>query len=97
MNNNSIEQEYIQFKKTTLKLIDQHLMEYKKEYKETPWYHNTSNCILEGKINILKILKKGILDHKIIFTEGEEGCYIGGGITALEKLKHDLIFNEDEH
>jgi hypothetical protein len=63
---------------------------YKKEYQETPWYQNTSNCILEGIIDELKSIDTTKID------DGGVGCYFGGRIDILKKLKKELIFGDND-
>ena len=80
-------------------MIDEILEEYKEEYDDTPWYHNTANCQLEGKMDMLKLIKKGINQEDFVFDDAEVGCYLGGAVTAIESLKHELIYgwsDEDE-
>lgn len=72
------------------KKIDKYLTKYEKEYKETPWYQNTSNCILEGIIDELKSIDVSEIDY------GGVGCYFGGRIEVLEKLKKELIFGDSD-
>ena len=64
------------------------LAEYEYEYNETPFYHNTSNCQLEGAIDELKSIDVKEIDY------GGVGCYLGGRIKALEKLKNDYIYGD---
>ena len=66
------------------------LNDYEKEYAETPFYQNTSNCILEGVIDELKSIDVEKIDYK------GTGCYLGGRIEALEKLKKIVIFGDME-
>ena len=65
------------------------LVEYEMEYEKTPFYHNTGNCILEGGIDELKSIDAKEIDY------GGIGCYIGGRIEALERLKKMVIFGDD--
>ena len=65
------------------------LAEYEYEYNETPFYHNTSNCQLEGAIDELKSIDVKKIDN------GGVGCYLGGRIEALQKLKKECIFGDD--
>ena len=90
------QEEYELYKADVLECIDKLIVEYEEEYKDTPWYHNTENCHKTAKLNILKLLKKGIDEHIIIFEEGEEGCYLGACMDALDDLKHKLIFGDNE-
>lgn len=65
------------------------LEEYEEEYKNTSWYLNTANCILDGAINELKTFNSDEVDYDGI------GCYIGGRIRALEKLKKMVIYDDE--
>lgn len=62
------------------------LADYEEEYKNTSWYLNTANCVLEGAIDELKTFNSDDVD------DGGIGCYIGGRIKALEKLKKMVIW-----
>ena len=75
-------QEKIQIK------LEKILVDYEMEYADTPFYQNTSNCILEGAIDELKSIDVEKIDY------GGDGCYLGGRIEALQKLKHDCIFGD---
>ena len=76
------------FQKDLQKKINSLLVEYEMEYADTPFYQNTSNCILEGAIDELKSIDVEEIDY------GGEGCYLGGRIEALEKLKEIVIFGD---
>lgn len=66
------------------------LADYEMEYADTPFYQNTSNCILEGAIDELKSIDVKKIDY------GGEGCYFGGRIEALRKLKKIIIFGDND-
>ncbi len=68
--------------------LDLLLVEYEMEYEETPFYQNTSNCQLEGAIDELKSINPKQIDC------GGSGCYLGGRIEALERLKKMVIFGD---
>ena len=76
------------FQKDLQKKINSLLVEYEMEYADTPFYQNTSNCILEGAIDELKSIDVEEIDY------GGEGCYLGGRIEVLEKLKEIVIFGD---
>lgn len=78
-----------EFQKKVERKINALLAEYEQEYEETPWYQNTSNCILEGIIDELKSIDVSKIDY------GAEGCYFGGRIEVLERIKKELIFGDD--
>lgn len=77
------------FQKDLQKKLNSLLVEYEREYENTPFYQNTSNCVLEGAIDELKSINVKKIDYKGI------GCYIGGRIEVLEKLKEIIIFGDD--
>lgn len=77
------------FQKDLQKKLNSLLVEYEQEYENTPFYQNTSNCVLEGAIDELKSINVKKIDYKGI------GCYIGGRIEVLEKLKEIIIFGDD--
>lgn len=77
------------FQKDLQKKLNSLLVEYEQEYENTPFYQNTSNCVLEGAIDELKSIDVKKIDYKGI------GCYIGGRIEVLEKLKEIIIFGDD--
>lgn len=79
-----------EYQKCVQKKINSLLVEYEMEYEETPFYQNTSNCQLEGSIDELKSIDVKKIDDKGI------GCYLGGRIRALEKLKKMIIFGDDD-
>ncbi|MBP5408305.1 MAG: hypothetical protein J6Y42_04135 [Bacilli bacterium] len=68
------------------RVIDKYIEKYEKKYKETPFYQNTSNCVLEGIIDELKSIDVTKIDYEGV------GCYFGGRIEVLEELKEELIF-----
>ena len=72
------------------RIIDKYIEKYEKEYEETPYYQNTSNCILEGIIDELKSIDVTNIDYEGV------GCYFGGRIDVLEELKEELIFGGDK-
>lgn len=78
-----------EFQKKVERKVNELLVEYEKEYEENPWYQNTSNCILEGIIDELKSIDVSKIDY------GAEGCYFGGRIEVLERIKKELIFGEE--
>lgn len=78
-----------EYQKCVQKKINSLLINYEMEYKETPFYQNTSNCQLEGAIDELKSINVKEIDDQGI------GCYLGGRIRALEKLKKIIIFGDD--
>lgn len=84
----SIKREEYQVK--VQRIIDKYIEKYEKEYQETPFYQNTSNCILEGIIDELKSIDVSNIDYEGV------GCYFGGRIDVLKKLKEELIFGENE-
>lgn len=61
--------------------------EYENERKKTAWYLNTANCRLEGFKDELDDMKK------VVIEEGGYGCYIGGRIEVLEKIK-EIIYEK---
>lgn len=61
--------------------------QYKKEQEETPWYHNTHNCWLNGSIDELKDIDINKIDWDGIT------CYLAGRKEVLEKL-HDEFMKE---
>ncbi len=71
--------------------IDILLYKYTLEKEETPWYHNTANCILKGKLSELKNLRKELDENKLRVYDDDVICTIGGRIKALEKLKKELM------
>lgn len=77
------------FQKKVEKKVNELLVEYEQEYSETPWYQNTSNCILEGIIDELKSIDVSKIDY------GAEGCYFGGRIDVLKRIKKELIFGDE--
>lgn len=77
------------FQKKVERKVNELLVEYEQEYQETPWYQNTSNCILEGIIDELKSIDVSKIDY------GAEGCYFGGRIEVLERIKKELIFGDN--
>lgn len=77
------------FQKDLQKELNSLLNVYEIEYADTPFYQNTSNCILEGAIDELKSIDVEKIDY------GGEGCYFGGRIEALEKLKKMVIFGDE--
>lgn len=79
----------IEYQEKVQRKINKLLVDYEFEYEETPFYLNTGNCILEGAIDELKSLNAKNIDY------GGIGCYLGGRIEALEKLKHECIYGED--
>ena len=78
------------FQKKVERKVNELLVEYEQEYQETPWYQNTSNCILEGIIDELKSIDVSKIDY------GAEGCYFGGRIEVLERIKKELIFGDND-
>lgn len=62
---------------------------YELDYKDTPWYHNTANCIKDGKLDELEDLLQSIS-----FDEESVGCYLGGRMTALKELRNLIIFGD---
>lgn len=72
------------------RIIDKYIAKYEKEYEETPYYHNTGNCILEGIIDELKSIDVTNIDYEGV------GCYFGGRIDVLEELKEEIIFGGDD-
>lgn len=77
------------FQKDLQKKLNSLLVEYEQEYENTPFYQNTSNCVLEGAIDELKSINVKKIDYKGV------SCYIGGRIEVLEKLKEIVIFGDD--
>ena len=75
-----------EYQKCVQKELNALLADYEMVYKDTPFYQNTSNCILEGAIDELKSIDVKEIDS------GGIGCYLGGRIEALEKLKKIIIF-----
>ena len=71
--------------------IDLLLYKYTKEKEETPWYHNTANCILKGNISELKTLRKELKDNNLRVYDEDVICTLMGRIKALEKLKNELM------
>ena len=78
------------FQKDIQQKLNSLLVDYEMEYAATPFYQNTSNCILEGAIDELKSIDVKEIDY------GGEGCYFRGRIEALEKLKEIVIFGDDD-
>lgn len=76
------------FQKDLQKKLNSLLVEYEQEYENTPFYQNTSNCVLEGAIDELKSIDVKEIDYK------GAGCYLGGRIEALEQLKKIVIFGD---
>lgn len=60
--------------------IDMLLIQYEKEMEDTPWYHNTANCHLDGAIDELESIMENKKTKAGIF------CYIGGRQKALDEL-----------
>lgn len=79
----------IEYQEKVQRKINKLLVNYEKEYEETPFYLNTGNCILEGMIDELKSLNAKNIDY------GGIGCYLGGRIDILKRLKHECIYGED--
>lgn len=77
-----------EYQKDVERKITSLLVEYETEYANTPFYQNTSNCVLEGAIDELKSIDVEEIDY------GGIGCYLGGRIEALEKLKKIVIFGD---
>lgn len=60
--------------------IDMLLNQYKKEMRDTPWYHNTANCHLYGAIDELESMEE------ITRVKADIFCYLGGRQEALDEL-----------
>lgn len=71
------------------KIIDRYIEKYEKEYIETPFYHNTGNCMLEGMIDELKSIDVTKIDYDGV------GCYFNGRIKVLDELKTEIIFGDE--
>lgn len=78
-----------EYQKCVQKKLNTLLTDYEIEYADTPFYQNSSNCLLEGAIDELKSIDVKEIDYQGI------GCYLGGRIEALEKLKKIVIFGDD--
>lgn len=79
-----------EYQKYVQKELNALLGDYEMVYEDTPFYQNTSNCILEGAIDELKSIDVKEIDY------GGIGCYLGGRIEALEKLKKIVIFGDSD-
>lgn len=58
---------------------------YEKEREETPWYQNTSNCVLDGVLDELNSINLETIDIDGVT------CYLGGRIEVLEELYNSYI------
>jgi len=67
-------------------IVETLLCQIEKECDETPWYHNTANCVLEGKKDELRDIQKKINLH----ADGDIFCYISGRREALNELHNEL-------
>lgn len=79
-----------EYQKYVQKELNALLGDYEMVYADTPFYQNTSNCILEGAIDELKSIDVEKIDHQGI------GCYLRGRIEVLEKLKKIIIFGDGD-
>ena len=73
-------------------VLDYLLDDFLEEQRETPFYHNTHQCHLDGSIEELSDFRGRIKSIE----DGGLYCYIGGRIKALEELKEQLIKNRSD-
>lgn len=66
-----------------LKLLQTYIeikTKYEKELSETPWYHNTANCVLDGVLDELNSINLEEIDIYGVT------CYLEGRRKVLEEI-----------
>lgn len=58
---------------------------YEKEREETPWYHNTANCVLDGVLDELNSLNVEQIDIDGVT------CYLQGQKKVLDELHNSYM------
>ena len=68
-------------------VIDDLLEDFIKETNETPFYHNTHQCLLSGSVDELRDIRRRVNS----ISDGGLYCYIKGRVEALDELRKMLI------